>query len=811
MYNILQDLRYGIRMLLKRPGFTLIAVLTLSLGIGANTAVFSIINAILLRPLPYQEPDRLAYIKEELPSMGPELMGGVSHPEFLDYKNGNQSFSGLAGFISIGVNMTGLAVAERLQAMRVSADLFPVLGVKPMLGRAFSPVEDEVGKDDVVILSHGLWLRQFRADAGVLGKTLKLNERPYTVIGVTSPEFRFPIAGGPFSTEVELWVPLALTPKEIADRAASFDVGVIGRLKPGVSQAQADADIAGVAARLQQQYPQIYTNKLQMRATVVGVNEQTTQAVRPLLWVLLAAVGLVLLIACANVANLLLARAASRCKEIALRAALGASRARVVRQLLTESLLLALAGGGGGLLLAVWIVGLIVRFGPTDVPRLSEASVDPSVLGFTLLVSLLTAVLFGLLPALQSSKLNLTEALKEAGSRSGRGAESRRRLDLLAALEMAAALTLLIGAGLLVGSFLRVLRTPPGFNPEGLLTAYTSLPAERYKDVDQGKAVHRRVLERLAALPGVKSVAAATNLPMVWDWTIGMLREGDDNYYNASNTWVSDEYFQTVGVRLKSGRTFNSADRMDTPPVIVINETMARRHWPGENPIGKRIQWGGWASGWLTVVGVVEDVKLSSLEAKEKPAVYMPMFQIPRLRPTVVYFARTDGDPSALASAVRREIQAVDAELPVYDIRTMNQVISTSLAKRRFSMTLLAGFAAVALALAAIGLYGVMSYRVEQSTQEIGVRMALGAETRDVLQLTLKQGLRPAIAGLAIGLASSLALTRWMSGLLFGVSATDPLIYAGVSSLLLCTALAAVYVPARRATKVDPMVALRAE
>jgi len=814
MQTLIQDLRYGARMLLKAPNITLTAVLTLALGVGAVVAIFSVVDAVLLRPLPYKEPERIALVQQHMPKLG-WYYGGVSAPELLDYVAGNETFAEMAGYGIINLNLTGEREPQRLQVARVSPSLFPLLGVTPLLGRGFSAEEDEVGKNRVVALGEGLWRKHFGADPNIIGRVVKLDEAPYTVVSVMPARLRFPPAEAAFAGAVELWTPLALTDDERRARRRDSNFSLIGRLKPGVKLEQAQADMAAIAARIERQYPDIYRGNARIAATAVGLTQQTVQNVRSMVLMLFGAVGLVLLIACANIANLQLARAAARRKEIAIRSALGASGWRIARQALTESLLLALIGGVIGLLLAVWALELIVKFGPENVPRLGEVSLDPRALGFTLLVTLLTGVLFGIAPALQSARVSLTETLNESGRASGAGGREGARLrGALVIMETALAVVLLLGAGLLINSFVRLLRTPPGFNPEGVVIARTTLPAARYPEAEHGKAVYRQALERIATLPGVERVSVASTLPLASDWQIGFRVEGggESEFYTAYGSWVSNDYFGAMGIPLKKGRAFTDEDRADTTPVVVINETMARRFWPGQEAIGKRIRWGGWnPQGWLTIAGVVADVKFSSLEAESPPTVYMPVFQIPRIRRDAIFIARTTADPASLAAAMRRCVGAVDADLPVYDIRTMSQVISESVAQRRFTMSLLTIFAVTALALAAIGLYGVLSYAVAQRAKEIGIRMALGGRRRDVLKLVVGQGMKMALIGALAGLIASFALTRLMKNLLFGVSASDPLTFIAVALLLTAVALLACWIPARRAAKVDPMVALRCE
>jgi predicted permease len=811
MNTLWRDMWYGLRMMRRTPGFTLIAVLTLALGIAVNTAIFSVVNAVLLRPLPYKDPAQLVLVQESLPKLGWNF-GGISGAETFDYIAGNESFSELASYTTLNLNLTGEHEAQRVQAASVSPSLFPLLGVSPLMGRTFAPDEDKPGSH-LIVLSSALWRRNFGADPNIIGQVVKLDEKPYTIIGVMPERMQFPYTDQTFADPVELWLPLVLNDDERVSRANNLQYGLIGRLKTGVTLASAQANMESVAARFQQQYPDIYQGDVVIVASVVNLEQHTVRNVRPFLLLLLIATGLVLLIACANVANLLLSRAAARRKEIAIRAALGAGTLRIVRQLLAESLSLAACGGAIGLLLAVWAIDLIRKFGPADVPRLAEAGLDWRVLGFTLLVTLVTGVLFGLAPALQSARLNLNEAIKDAG-RGSSAAEGARLRGLLVMAETAVALVLLVGAALLINSFVRLLRVPPGFNPEGVIVARTELPKARYPEAERGKLVYKQVLERLAALPGVQAVGVANNLPLTGEWQIGFRPEGssENTVYTAQSTWVSNDYFRAMGIALLKGRTFTDNDRADSPPVIVVNEAMARTIWPDQEVIGKRIRWGGWnRDGWLQVVGVVNDVKLASLEAEDKPLIYMPTFQIPRLRREAVFIVRTTGDPASLIAAVRHEINQVDADLPVYDLRTMNQVIAGSVAQRRFVMLLLVVFAVAALLLAAVGLYGVTAYAVTQRTQEIGIRMALGAQPRDIAKLVVGQSLMLTLIGVTVGLMASLALTRLMSSLLFGVSATDPATFVMIPLLLVMVSLVAGYLPARRAVKVDPMVALRYE
>jgi putative ABC transport system permease protein len=813
MQSIWQDIRFGIRTLWKRPGFAAIAVFTLALGIGATTGIFSVVNAVLIRPLPFTEPDQLVLVRENLPKLlGPAM--NLSGAEFLDYRDGNHVFSQTAGFTDFKVNLSGAGQPRRATGARVSASFFPVLGVAPVLGRGFSSEEDQPGRNNVVVLSNGLWRSQFGSDTSIVGKTVSMNGLPYTVVGVTPASFEFPYRNQFMDREAELWVPLALTDKEKQGRADSFDFLFIGRMKPGVTLTQAQADIGAIAQRMREQHQEVYNGNLEMTVSVVPLKEKIVGNVRPLLLILFGAVGLVLLISCANVTNLLLARAASRQKEIALRSVLGAGSWRIVRQLLTESLLLSLSAGALGLLFAIWAIAVATRFGPRNVPRLQDVSLDLRVLGFTFAAALLTGVLFGLAPAISYARANLNDGLKQTAGRISGGRDRKKLRSLLVVFETAAAVMLLVAAGLLINSFIHLMRVPPGFDPNGVIIARTSLPMQRYPREEQNKAVYRQILARLAAAPGVKSAGVATYLPLAGDWSIGFRLEGagESEFHNADGTWVSNDYLHTMGIRLLEGRPFTDYDREDTAPVIIINETLARSYFHSNDVIGKRLQWGGWNGGqWLTIVGVVNDVKVSALDAETKPMIYMPIFQIPRARPDVIFVARTDGSPAALGGSMRDAIRSVDKELPAYDIRTMTDVVAASVAERRFSTMLLSIFGATALLLTAVGVYSVMSYMVAQRTQEIGIRMALGARLSDVHRLVIGNGMSLALLGVAVGLAGSFALTRLMTSLLFGIAPNDLFTFVTVAAGLLLVALCACLVPARRATKVDPLVALRYE
>jgi putative ABC transport system permease protein len=812
MEGLWLDFRYGFRMLVRSPSFTVVAVGILAIGIAAGTAIFSVVNAVLLRPLPYTEPDRLVLVQESLPKLFLRA-GAVSAAEYWDYKEGNDVFSNIACFTTENLNLTGQGDAARIQVARVSASLFSLLGASPRIGRVFTDDEDRPGAQAVLLISERLWRARFGSDGEISGRSIKLDEKPYTIIGVMPARFQFPSTDNTFSDSVDVWVPLAMTDTEKKRRVDSFDYGVIGRLKPGVSIEQAQSDIQAVAGRMQEEHPDVYKGNIEIAAGVIGLKQEMVKPVRTVLLVLFGAVGMVLLVGCANVANLLLARSQGRVKEMAIRTAVGASTRRIIRQLLTESLLLATLGGGLGLLLASWAVDLTMKFGPGNLPRLQEAKLDARVLLFTVAVSVVTGMIFGIAPAIQCSRVNLNETLKETGGRASGGRSSTRMRGGLLVFETASALLLLIGAGLLIASFARLLRVSPGFNPEGVVIARTSMPSSRYPKVELGKAMYRRVLDGIAGFPGVEAASVASNLPLADDWTIGFRREGEDQntYHSAGNTWVSNEYFRAMGIQVLAGRGFTDDDREGATPVIVINQAFARTIWPGEDPIGKRVRWGGWGVEWQTVVGVVADVRASSLEKEPPPASYMPIFQASRTRRNVVFIARTSGDPAALIAAMRDRIRAVDQELPVYEIRTMNSVIAETVHQRRFAMLLISIFAWVSLLLSSVGLYAVMSNLVAQRTRELGIRVALGARGSDLLKLVARQGAILTLGGIVLGLLCSFALTRTLTSMLFEVSPTEPAVFIIVPLLLTGVALGACFVPARRAMKVDPMVALRHE
>jgi len=807
-----QDIRYGLRMLLRQPGLTLIAILTLALGIGANTAIFSVVNGVLIQPLPYQDPDRLVRLSEWSPRI-PGL--SISYPDLLDWREQNQVFTQIAGTQFNSYNLTGGDEPERLQGRAVSAEFLEVLGVRPMLGRAFLAAEDRPGGNRVCLMSYGLWQRRFGSDPHIVGKTITLNGEPYTAVGVLPRNYRF-------GTPTDIFVPLGLEGKSevMKERANHPGIYAIARLKPGVSFEQAEAEMKVIAKRLGEQYPKSNGDN---SVTLTPLREYFVGEIRLSLLILLGAVSCVLLIACANVANLLLARAAARGREIAIRTALGASRLRVIRQLLTESVLLAILGGAAGLLLALWGVDILRRADLDSLPTTADIGLDQYVLGFTSAVSLLTGLIFGLAPALQASRLDLNESLKESG-RSATGGRGRARVrHLLVISEVALSLVLLVGAGLLVRSFIRLRQTDTGFDPQNLVTMQLSLRVGQ----DEGHKVTQFFTEvghRVKALPGVRAVAFSNGVPFLGAMETSFAIVGRDNPDVSKRPLAveyitSPDYLQTVGVRLVKGRFFSERDTQHSPLVAVIDEEFARSHFPNEDPVGKYLEGSKeFKIPDAQIVGVVSHVKNYGLGAPGpvQAELYYSFNQVPdRFLPVLSdrmsLIVRTAADPMSLIPAVRREVQAVEKNQPVYHVKTMEQVIAESIGSQRFSMLLLSLFAVMALLLAAVGIYGVISYSVTQRTHEIGIRMALGAQTGDVLKLVLRQGITVALVGVAIGLVAALALTRLMSSLLFGVSATDPVTFALIALLLTGVALLASYLPARRATKVDPMVALRYE
>jgi putative ABC transport system permease protein len=808
--TLAQDLRYGVRMLLKSKGFTIVVALTLALGIGANTAIFSVVNAVLLRPLPYPDSDRLVHIYRMQP---PVERSPVAVPVYLDFAAQQQVFESFAAHNSQTFNLTDVDEAERIIGRRVTANFFAVFGASPKRGRFFLPTDDEAGSPLVAVISDGLWRRRFGGDDGIIGQTIKLNGEAYTVIGVAPPLFQFP-------RRVEIWTPARLLQSQVrGDRSINF-LMVIGRLKDGVTKEQAQAQMNQIASAMARQYPSQHDK---LSVLVSPMLEEQISGIRTGLWVLMGAVAFVLLIACANVANLLLARASARRREFAVRVALGAGRFRVVRQLLTESMLLALLGGAGGILLAFWGVRLLVAAAPANLPRVSEARIDMWALGFTLLISLLTGFVFGLAPAWHLPKFGLNEALKEGARGAGVSLSQAWLRRVLVIAEIALSLVLLVGAGLLIGSVRRLAQINPGFETNNLLTAdinYPRRPAAAYQQSGEGQERQERsdflraIEQKVATLPGVQSVGVINDLPVTGDLdTAGKFKiEGDPdvNWANAPQAeWksVTPNYFNAIGIPLLKGRSFSERDTPQSPATILINETLARRFFPGEDPIGKRLMV---ANGPHEIVGVVGDSRQRALNLPANPEIYFPNTQH-AFGQQISLVVRTNIDPVSLSDAVRRAAQSVNRDAPIIRVRTMQDVMAGAIAQARFNTILMALFAVVAMLLSAIGLYGVMAYSVTQRAHEIGIRVALGASRADVLRLVVGQGLRLVALGLGLGLMAAMALTRLMEKLLFEVSATDPATFTCVAALLILVALLACWIPARRAAKVDPIIALRFE
>ena len=811
MGTLLQDLSYGLRMLRKSPGFTAVAILTLALGIGANTAIFSVVNAILLRPLPYQDSSRLVFVSEDSDQVH-EM--SIAYPNFLDWRQQNHVFDQLAIFQSHSFILTGRERPERLPGQNVSANFFSTLGVKPLLGRNFLPEEDAPEAHPVAIISYALWERNFGGDSGVVGKSVTLSGTSYTIIGVLPPSFRF-------YTQIDIFVPIGLEAKDLAERDQHAGVYGVARLKPGVTLEQARSETATIARRLEQEYPKTNTGN---RIYLNSLHEELVQDVRPAALVLLGAVGLVLLIACVNVANLLLARAVSREKEMAIRLAMGAGRGRIIRQLLTESFALSLAGGVLGLVIGIWGMDGLVSLIPQDFRLFANIHLDKWVLGFAVLLSCATGIVFGLAPALQASRAaGLFETLKEGTGRATGTTGHHRLRHALVIAEVALALTLLVTAGLTIRSFYRVLQVNPGFRADNVLTERIILPETKYPKDAPVAAFYKQLLERVNALPGVVSAGAVTPLPLTGEgWQTSFYIEGrpipkPGEVPNSDYHLISPDYFRTLNIPLLRGRFFTEADNDTAPPVVIVSESFARRYWPNEDPIGKRMHRNGVPNptdpkdsrNWMAVVGEVANTKQYGLDAVTKTEFYESYLQQPIHYMTLV--VRTPSNPMGVADGVRDAVLSIDPDQPVFRVRAMSELVDESLGQRRITLILLGSFAGLALVLAAVGIYGVMAYNVTQRTHEIGIRMALGARTRDVLRLVLASGLRLTLLGVAIGAALALGLGRLLSTLLFGVSAKDPLTFVAVAAVLTVVALAACYIPARRAMRIDPMVALRYE
>jgi putative ABC transport system permease protein len=799
-------------MLVRHPGFALVAILTLALGIGANTAIFSVVNAVLLRPLAYRNPEQLLLINHNYPKIN--LKASVSAFGYRHYREHVKSFESIAALTGWPVNLTGGGEPERLAGMEVTANFFPLLGAESALGRVFTEGEDERGRDRVVVLSDAFWQRRFGGETGIVNQKIMLNGEGYTVVGIMPPSFQF---GREFGQVVDLWKPIAFTPDQLSSNALTFEfLSVIARLKPGVTESQAQAEMDSIAAGLRTQYL-AGLDAGSWGLTLQPMRELVIGEIRTMLWILLGAVLCVLLVACANVANLLLARAASRQKEMALRAALGAGRARIIRQLLTESLLVALAGGALGLVIGYWGLKLLLGINEGRIPRAHEIGLDFNVLGFTFVVAIATGLIFGIAPALAVSRGDLQETLKEGGRGAGTGVRRGLRGALVIA-EVAIALVLLAGAGLLIKSFARLQQVNPGFQPDGLLTMQISLPDFKYPEPARRDAFFRELIARTRALPGVEAAGAVSILPLSGSNSSGSFQiEGritpPGQMSPHGDRWsATADYFKTMKIPLVRGRYFEERDAAEAPGVAIIDETMAQKYWPGEDPVGRRISFEGGDNNrrWREIVGIVGHVRHRGLEGESRVQYYIPHPQ--RASANMNLVVRASGsDPAALSGTVREAVRGLDRDLPVFRVRTMDQFVADSMAQRRFALLLFGIFAAVSLLLAAIGLYGVLAYAVTQRTHEIGVRLALGARPRDVLAMVVRQGMTLAVIGVALGLGAAFALTRLLAALLFGVSARDPLVFASIAVLLALVALVACLVPARRATRVDPLVALRYE
>jgi putative ABC transport system permease protein len=820
--SLLQDLRYGMRMLAKSPGFALIAILTLALGIGANTAVFSIVNAVLLRPLPYRQPQQLVkvwgqYSKQGIPQ------NWISEPEWWDMRAELRSFDAMAAFSTGGgANLTRAGSEPlRVTTSQASADLFPLLGVATKQGRVFTADDDQPGHDHVALIDNGFWKTQMASDSNIVGKSIQLNGETYAIVGVLPEGFNF---GG----DTNLWTPLALDRAKPNDRGNHY-LEVVARLKPGVTLPQASAELQAFVDRMTTRFPDNYRTSSGFGMFLRPLQTEIAGDVRPGLLVVFGSVGFVLLIACINLANLLLARGSSRSREMAVRAALGAGRLRLVRQLVTESIVMAVIGGGIGMMLAVWATELLRRMAGTALPSSANVSIDARVLLFAAGVSIATGIFFSLIPALQMSSPVIYESLKDAARGTSAGAGHKLRSGLVVA-EISLALVLLVAAGLMVRSLQQLMQVSPGFQTEHLLSFRVSLPQSRYADANAAAAFYRDLTDKLRTLPGVKQAGAVTVLPMSGLHSSGstfvdqtsveglqVFRPFQKAFIEADQRRVTPGYLEAMQIPLVRGRSLTAGDDANAPPVAVVDEEFVKRFWPDRDAIGQRVATGSIPKSnppvplWRTVVGVVGHIKNDSLDQQGREQVYLPSTQIPFPTRTMYIAVRVNGDPAALAAAIQHDVNSLDPSLPLYEVKTMDELLGASVASRRFNMMLLVVFGAMALTLAAIGTYGVMSYTVSQRTQELGIRMALGATPQDLLRMVVGSAMRLAALGVGIGIVAALGATRLMTVLLFGVRSSNPLTFAVVAVVLVATALAATYIPARRATRVDPMVALRYE
>ncbi len=822
--DLAQDIRYAFRMLRKSPGFTAVAILTLALGIGATTAIFSVVNAVLLQALPYHNSKQLMLVREKLPKFFPNPIS-VSAPDIAVMARENRVFTGVAAFTDRRLNLSGAGAPERVVSARISANLFSLLEASPLIGRILHQGEDQPGHS-VTVLSYGLWQRTFGGDPSAVGRSVTLNGQSYTIIGVMPKGFEFPPRGLPQFRPADLWIPMALSHDELADVGDNFDWGVIGRLKADVTPAQAQSDMNVVAADVLKTWGLPPTMKVELDAVVTPLREVVVGDVQTLMYLLLGAVGLLLLIACANVANLLLARTSARRKEMAMRAALGAPRGRVIRQLLTESLLLAFFGGALGVFAAVWGTKLLAALAPDNLPQVQGIGVDHTVLLFAALLSAVTGVLFGLAPAFAASRTDVNEILKEGGCGLAGGGSSVSARSAFVVAQVAIAFVLVIGGGLLIRSFIDAESSRSGVQVGNVLTATISLPPAQYSESARAEQFFQQLTQHMEDTPGIESIGFSSDLPTEMDWDHIFVVEEHPTFATAqaphsANSIVLGNYFQTLGVPLIRGRFFTPEEEKGHANVLIISAGMAKQYWSGEDPLGKRVKWGsaGSKDPWLTVVGVVGDVKQGALDQPTLAHTYEPYLSVCSQKDamqnsfcnTLGVAVRSRTSPTGVLSGLQAALHNIDPAEPLTSVRTLRDVLESSIAPRRFNTFLLTIFACAALLLSSIGLYGVISYSVGQRTHEIGIRMALGAQPRDILHVILGQGLKLLAIGVAVGLAASLVLTRLMSNLLYGVSATDPLTFVTVAALLVLVALAACYIPARRAMKVDPMIALRYE
>jgi len=824
MDSLIKDIRFGLRGLLKRPGFTLVAVITLSLGIGANTAIFSVVNAVVLNPLPFPHPEQIVLVRDDFTGRQLEDVG-LSVDELKDFQERADVFDQVSAVWSVDANLTGSDRPERIELLAVSPNYFSLLGASAQLGRVFGPQDQAQGFAEGVVISDGLWRRLFGADPNVLGRKVYADTDLYTVVGVMPPGFRHP--GKTLRNEVDMWGTAGFSANPFPAptiRGQRMLPGAIGRLKNGLTLPQAQAKLDSFVSELRTQFPKEYPAELGWTVRLLPAREALVGSVQKTLMVLLGAVGLVLLIGCVNIANLLLARASGRRREMAIRLALGAGRRRLIAQLLTESLLLSFIGGVVALAVVASTIQILVGLMPAEIPRLHEVGISGPVLGFVFLVSTLTGLLFGLVPALQTSRPDIVDNLKEGTLGSGTGASHQHFRSGLVVVEFALSLVLMIAAGLLLRSFGRLLEVDPGFNPSNVLLARIWLPVPNNPELDQYRDPVRRasftkeVLNRVSALPGVRKVAISlgNGVPLLGPhptngFTIEDVATPDNTIPTAQGNSVSPEYFSTLGIPVIRGRVFTNSDEQKTPNVVLIDEAMAGRYFGNQDPIGHRLKGGGRASNapWCTIVGVVGNIKSDGFDQPYQPHVYFPVFQRPTYAMAV--FVQTDSNPMSLVKGLREQVQAVDPNLPVFGERSMEQVVSDSLGQRRFAMQVVALFGVLALLLASIGIYGVMAYSVNQRTREIGIRVALGASSGTILRWVLRQGLLLIAIGVGTGLLAAFALMRLLRGLLFGVGTTDVFTYVALAAVLAIVALLACYIPARRATKIDPLVALRYE